>query len=133
MVSTHFLNCIMGNVFKTKTSPALPSKVFLGLSKTTPTVSGTGITEPSSAAGYTRIELTNLSIPNTGVITNNSEVSFPKSSAEWGTITHFVLFDAATGGNFLLSERLSKPRSVEEAVIVILERGKLKLTLKNVS
>ena len=133
MVSTYFLNCIMGNVFKTKTSPALPSKVYLGLSKTTPTMSGTGITEPAAAAGYARVELKNLSVPNNGIITNNIEVSFPKSTAEWGTVTHFVLYDAATGGNFLLSEKLAKSRTVEEDVIVILETGKLKFTLKNVS
>ena len=46
MTSTYFLNCIMGNVFQTKLSPGLPSKVYLGLSSSAPDVDGSGATEP---------------------------------------------------------------------------------------
>lgn len=134
MVSTYFLNCIMGNVFKSKTSPALPTRFYLGLSTSTPTLTGSGVSEPPTAAGYRRIELTNvLTVPSNGVISNKSEISFPKSSVSWGTITHFVLFDSATGGNFLLSEQLTKSRLVEDSTIVMLETGGLKFTLANVS
>ncbi len=134
MVSTYFLNCIMGNVFKSKVSPALPTKFYLGLSTSAPTLTGGGITEPSSTTGYKRVAVTSsLSVPTDGVISNKSEISFPRSSASWGTITHFVLFDAETGGNFLLSESLTKSRLIEDSTIVILETGKLKITLANVS
>ena len=68
MTSTYFLNCIMGNVFKTKLSPTLPEKVYLGLSSTAPSVDGTGVTEPLDSAGYSRVELTTLGEPVNGVI-----------------------------------------------------------------
>ena len=131
MTSTYFLNCIMGNVFKTKLSPALPDKVYLGLSSTEPNVDGTGVTEPLASAGYSRVELTTLGEPVNGVISNNSEVSFPESSASWGTMTHFVLYDDIVDGNLLMFEALTQSRSVETATIVIVKSGGLKLTLSN--
>lgn len=131
MTSTYFLNCIMGNVFKTKENPTLPNKVYLGLSSTAPAVDGSGVSEPLASAGYERVELTNLGEPSNGVISNDSEVSFPESSASWGTVTHFVLYDAPTNGNLLMFNVLSQSRSVETATIVMVKTGSLKLTLAN--
>lgn len=131
MTSTYFLNCIMGNVFQTKLSPGLPSKVYLGLSSSAPDVDGSGATEPLASAGYSRVELNSLDVPMNGVITNKSEISFPESSASWGTVTHFVLYDAPVNGNLLMFNVLSQARSVEQATIVMVKAGNLKLTLAN--
>lgn len=131
MTSTYFLNCIMGNVFQTKLSPGLPSKVYLGLSSSAPDVDGSGATEPLVSAGYSRVELNSLDVPTNGVITNKSEISFPESSASWGTVTHFVLYDAPVNGNLLMFNVLSQARSIEQATIVTVKAGSLKLTLAN--
>lgn len=131
MISTYFLNCIMGNVFKTKLSPTLPDKIYLGLSSTTPNVDGTGVTEPLDSSGYSRVELTTLSEPVNGVISNNSDVSFPESSTSWGNMTHFVLYDDIVDGNLLMFEALTQSRSVEAATIVTVKNGGLKLILAN--
>lgn len=131
MTSTYFLNCIMGNVFMTKLSPTLPKKVYLGLSSTAPQVDGTGVSEPLASAGYHRVELTNLSEPVNGVVSNDGAIQFDESSASWGTITHFVLFDSPTDGNLLMFNQLSQSRSVETATIVMVKTGSLKLTLAN--
>lgn len=131
MTSTYFLNCIMGNVFKTKTTPALPDTMYLGLSSTTPSIDGGGVTEPLASAGYTRVALNDLSEPVNGSISNDADISFPESSASWGTMTHFVVFDSATDGNLLIFESLSQNRSVETATIVTVKSGSLKLTLAN--
>ncbi len=131
MTSTYFLNCIMGNVFKTKENPILPNKVYLGLSSTAPAVDGSGVSEPLASAGYERVELTNLGEPSNGVISNKSEISFPESSASWGTMTHFVLYDAPANGNLLMFNVLSQSRNVEAATIVMVKTGSLKLTLAN--
>lgn len=131
MTSTYFLNCIMGNVFNTQLSPTLPNKVYLGLSSTAPSIDGNGVTEPLDSAGYSRIELTNLSEPVNGVISNNTDISFPESSASWGIMTHFVLYDDVVNGNLLMYEALTQSRSVEAATIVTVKSGGLKLTLAN--
>ena len=71
MNTTYFLNLVAGNVFGTKTSPAIPTTYYLGLSSTAPTSSGTNVTEPSSAgSAYARVKLENLSEPTGGVITS---------------------------------------------------------------
>ena len=129
MTSTYFLNCIMGNVFKTKENPTLPNTYYLGLSSTAPAVDGSGVSEPLASSGYQRVELTNLGEPVNGVISNESEISFPESSASWGTVTHFVLYDAPTNGNLLMFNVLSQSRSVETATIVMVKTGSLKFTL----
>lgn len=133
MTSTYFLNCIMGNVFRTKLTPNLPTTVYLGLSSTEPSVDGSGVTEPSSVDGYERVALSSLSEPENGVIQNESEISFPESTANWGTMTHFVIYDAKTDGNLLMYENLSQSRNVEAATIVMVKTGSLKLTLANPS
>lgn len=131
MTSTYFLNNIMGNVFKTKTNPILPTKFYLGLSSTAPNLDGTGATEPLVSANYSRVELTNLSQPVNGVISNSSEISFPESSSSWGVMTHFVIYDSQTNGNLLMYENLSQARSVEPSTIVMIKTGSLKITLAN--
>ena len=122
MTSTYFLNCIMGNVFKTQENPTLPNTYYLGLSSTAPAVDGSGVSEPLASSGYQRVELTNLGEPVNGVISNESEISFPESSASWGTVTHFVLYDAPTNGNLLMFNVLSQSRSVETATIVMVKK-----------
>ena len=131
MTTTYFLNRIMGNVFQTQTSPGLPSKVYLGLSTSAPDIDGSGVTEPLASAGYARVELNSLSEPSNGVITNDAAISFPESSASWGTVTHFALYDAPVNGNLLMYNVLSQARSVETATIVMVKVGSLKLTLAN--
>lgn len=37
-----------------------------------------------------------------GAITNTSEFKWADATADWGTVTHIGLFDAATGGNLLV-------------------------------
>lgn len=131
MNTTYFLNQVMGNVFNTKKDPALPTEYFIGLSSTAPSVDGQGVSEPATSAGYARVKLEVLSEPNAGVITNDAAISFDESTANWGTMTHFVIFDAADGGNLLMYDSLSTARNVEAATIVTIKAGSLTLTLSN--
>lgn len=133
MNTTYFLNCVAGNVFNTKTSPTLPTNYYIGLSTSAPTVSGTGVNEPSASSGYSRIRLTSLSEPTNGVVTNNQAINFDESTASWGLITHFVIYDSATGGNLLMYGALSTPRSVETATIMTIRDGYLSLSAQNPS
>lgn len=130
MTTTYFLNSIMGNVFKTKTNPALPTNYYIGLSTTAPKMDGTGVTEPTSG-GYSRVKLDSLSQPSNGVLTNSNAILFEESSENWGLVTHFVIFDAASGGNLLMYDKLSTARTVEEATVVTIKSGSLELTLAN--
>lgn len=131
MNTTYFLNQVMGNLFKTKETPALPSEYYIGLSSTAPNISGGNVTEPLSNSGYKRVKLENLSEPADGVITNEHAISFDESTANWGTMSHFVIYDALEAGNLLMYDTLSTPRNVEAATIVTIKANSLTLTLSN--
>lgn len=131
MNTTYFLNQVMGNLFKTKEAPALPSEYYIGLSSTAPNISGGNVTEPLSNSGYKRVKLENLSEPTDGVITNEQAISFDESTANWGTMSHFVIYDALEAGNLLMYDTLSTPRNVEAATIVTIKANSLTLTLSN--
>ena len=130
MITTYFMNCIMGNVFRTQTSPAIPSTLYIGLSTTTPSVSGSGVTEPSGGS-YSRVSLSNLSTPSNGTIKTTGDIAFPESSADWGTITHYVIYDALTGGNLLAYESLDKARVVQSDTQCRFSKGNISITLQN--
>ena len=131
MNTTHFLNRVAGNLFRTETSPAIPTEYYIGLSTTEPTMSGTNVSEPSTSAGYGRVLLENLSAPVNGVVTNTANINFEESTASWGTVTHFVIYDAEINGNLLMYGALSTPRVVEAATVMAIRQDYLRLSAQN--
>lgn len=131
MSTVYFLNLVAGNLFKTKTNPEIPDEMWIGLSTTAPNNNGTNVTEPAASAGYSRVKLDMLSEPTVGVVTNKTGIDFNESTASWGTVTHFVIFDAQNGGNLLQYGALSTPRSVEMATIMTIKSNYLNLSVQN--
>ena len=131
MNTTYFLNLVSGNVFGSKKSPAIPEKYYLGLSSTAPSLDGSGVTEPGDGAGYGRVELTSLSAPINGGVTNGGAIDFAESTAEWGTMTHYVIYDALSEGNLLMYGELSASRKVEADTIMTIKLGSLNLSVVN--
>ena len=131
MNTTHFLNRVAGNLFRTETSPAIPTEYYIGLSTTEPTMAGTNVSEPSASTGYGRVLLDNLSVPTNGVVTNTQNINFEESTASWGTITHFVIYDAEVDGNMLMYGALSTPRVVEAATVMTIRQDYLRLSAQN--
>jgi hypothetical protein len=134
MNTTYFLNLVMGNIFRTQTSPAIPATYYVGLSTTTPVIAGTGVTEPLTARAYARQSLASkLTVPAAGVIKNSAQIDFPESTGDWGTITHYVVYDAATNGNLLFFGALTQARTIEAQTIISIKANELQLTLSNVA
>lgn len=133
MNTTYFLNLAAGNLFQTQTSPAIPTAYYIGLSTTSPNTSGANVNEPSTAGAYTRVKLTSLSAPTNGVVTNNSDISWPESTSDWGTVTSYVIYDSATvgSGNLLMYGDLSTARTVEKDTIMTIKASYLKLSVLN--
>lgn len=133
MNTLYFLNLTSGNLFGTKTDPAIPTTYYIGLSTSAPNVNGTNVNEPSTSANYARVKLASLSAPSAGVVTNSQAINFNESSESWGTITHFVIYDseAVGSGNLLMYGVLSTPRSVEAATIMTIKEGYLSLSAQN--
>ena len=132
MFTTRFLNMIAGNAFQTQTTPAFPAALYIGLSTTAPDVDGTGYTEPSAAGtAYARVRLDGLSVPNDGFVENENIIAFEESLSSWGTVTHYLVFDAETDGNLLVFEPLEEARSVEARTVLMFKPGEVKLGVAN--
>lgn len=103
-----------------------PATVYLGLFTSDPTDAGTG-TEVSGG-GYARQAVT-FSAPSNGSTSNSAEVLFPQATANWGTVTHVGIFDAATGGNLLLHGALAVSKTIATGDQFKIAAGKLTVTL----
>lgn len=128
--TTYFLNCVSGNVFGSKKSPTLPEKYYLGLSSTAPSKDGTGVTEPSGGS-YQRVEITSLSEPIDGEVKNNTSLQFPESSALWGDMAYYVIFDFISEGNLLMYGELSPHRTIDTQTVVVVAENALTLFVKD--
>jgi hypothetical protein len=86
---------------------------FVGLFTAAPGEAGGG-TEVSGGA-YVRRQINfTLAATSGGTTTaaNNSTITFPTATSSWGTITHFAIFDASTGGNMIWHGPLNASRAV---------------------
>lgn len=63
-------------------------------------------------AGTQSAGSTSASSGTGGVTSNNNAITFPTPSANWGSITHFGIFDASTSGNLLYHGALTTPKTV---------------------
>ena len=134
MNTTYFKNTLMGNIFGTSTSTPIPTNYYIGLSSTAPNVDGSNVTEPStSGTAYARVQLTSLSTPSTGTITNTAAISFPESTTDWfpstNPATHYVIFDAASGGNLLMYNALTSSRIIQSGTVATIKANSLTLQL----
>ena len=81
-------------------------RIYLALTSTTPTKTGTNVTEPAEAT-YARVQVTgaNFATAASSHIDNSGLISFPDSVADtWASgsaLTHIAIYDAASAGNFL--------------------------------
>lgn len=122
-LSTYAKNLIVNGVFRGQ-AVTLPSNIYVGLYTAAPTDAGGG-TEVSGNA-YARQAVT-YGAPTDGVA-ENTEITFPTPTGSWGTVTHFGLFDAASGGNLLAWDALSASRAVATDDTVTIAANALTLT-----
>lgn len=121
----------------------LPQTAYLALSTAPISADGQGIVEPSGN-GYARkiIGATSTSSPvqnfpssatydeatDTFSYTNNVEIHFNEATGSWGTITHFAIFTAATGGTMLAYGALTSPIAPVADSVPVIRIGNLRIT-----
>lgn len=98
-------------------TPTNLTSVWFGLSTTAPNSDGTNVTEPTVGA-YARTNTTlqsrfNISGASPTLATNTGgAIVWPQATASWGTPTHWVVYDASTGGNLAYYGEISNPTEV---------------------
>lgn len=105
-----------------------PTNIYVALSTTDPTDAGTAITEPSGNA-YARTLCNTWDTAASGASANTSAITFPTATGSWGTITHFALYDASTGGNMLGHGSVGTPQAVTTGNTPQFAAGDLDVTL----
>jgi hypothetical protein len=107
-----------------------PPTIYVGLSTADPTDSGSGLAEPSGN-GYARVQTSasDWKAASNGSLDNAGNITFNQATGNWGTITHFVLFDATTGGNMLAYGTLSQSKLISASDTARFEAGDLNISL----
>jgi hypothetical protein len=139
---TNYLeNKLVDHLFRAQTLTA-PANLHVSLHTADPTetgavgeVSGNGYTRGAVAsslvnwAGTQGAGTTVASSGTGGVTSNNGVIGFPTpSGAGWGVVTHFAVWDAATGGNCLLYGSLGTSKTVNSGDAVSFAAGSLTVT-----
>ncbi len=109
--SNYWENKILNHIFGK--SSYTPPAIYVGLSTADPLDDASGLAEPAGN-GYARTA-TSTSDWNTasaGITVNANEIIFTEATGSWGMVTHFALFDAATGGNMLCHGALNTARTI---------------------
>lgn len=106
---SNYLENALINATLRNTAYSSPSTVYVGLFTSDPTDAGTG-TEVSGGS-YARKAMT-FGSPSNGASTNSGAVEFDQATGDWGTITHFAIFDALTTGNMLYHGALTASKTI---------------------
>jgi hypothetical protein len=122
-IANRVLDLMLGDAHDTT---AMPATVYVALITTAPTdANGTSIVEVSTTStAYARVSVANTGAasgtnwPNAAgrVKSNGTTITYPTSTASWGTVVGAAFYDAATTGNFLGYAALSSSQAVASGV-----------------
>ena len=101
--------------------------VFAALFVTPTTDTGGGV--EVVGGGYTRVSVANFTVPASGSASNSTTATFPTALANWGTVTHFALFDAVSGGNMLFHGPLTTPKVVNAGDSFVFPVGNITISI----
>lgn len=119
-------------------SNPIPISYFLALctAEPNPTLNGSQIQEPPSAAAYTRISVpndkTHFGTAGGGVVANITTLAWPIATADWGIVSSYALLDAATGGNMYLYGTFQLPRLVANGHLARFDPGLITFSVSGV-
>lgn len=110
-----------------------PTNWFAALSTTTPTEAGGNFTEPSGNS-YARVSTSAstwgaASGAAPAVKSNSTAISFPTATGSWGNVTHFGLFEAASGGTVQIWGALTVSQTVGNGQTPLFVAGDLTIKL----
>ncbi len=95
--SDYLENALINHLFRNQSLTA-PTTVAVALFTSSPTDTGTAGVEIHTSGGYTR-QSGSFGPPLTGSTGNINTLTFGPASTNWGSVTHFALFDNITSGS----------------------------------
>lgn len=123
-MSDYLENKVLDHVLGT-TSYTMPSTVYIGLSTGSFADDNSG-TELSGNA-YARQSIA-FDAAASGTTDNTAAVDFPVATGSWGTVSHYGLFDASSGGNLLIHGAFTASKTVDSGDVLRISAGELDIT-----
>jgi hypothetical protein len=125
-ISNYLENALINATLR-NTSYTSPAVVYAGLFTSDPTDAGSG-TEVSGGS-YARKAIT-FAAPSNGATTNSAAAcEFDQATGNWGTITHFAIFDALTTGNMLYYGALTTSKTISSGDVFKFATSSVTVTL----
>lgn len=90
---------------------AVPTDIYVALWVGDPLDTGVGGAEVAGGS-YARVVCNSWDAAAARATENTGAVTFPEATGSWGTVTHFALFDAITGGTFLMHGTLTAAKTI---------------------
>lgn len=131
-MSDYLEQALANHIFRA-TAYTQPTNLHIALFTSAPNDAGGGTEVPTSGTGYQRVSVArgNSSFTlNGSTISNTNVVTFNPPSVNWGTVTHFGIFDAGTAGNLLFHGALTPAggKTVNAGDTVTFPAGQLQIT-----
>lgn len=126
MHMTDYLEAALINHVLRNTPYIVPATLYVGLCTADPGETGS-IANEVTGGGYAR-QAISFDAPTGGVTQNSLDVVFPQATADWGTITHVIIADAATAGNVLFYGALTASKQILVGDIFKIPAGSLTIT-----
>lgn len=139
-MSDYLENKLVDQLFRGQAFTA-PATLHVGLLTAAPSDAGGG-TEVSGN-GYARVAVTSslanwagtqaaastvASSGTGGQTSNNAAITFATPTASWGTVSHFGIYDAASGGNLLFWGALTISKTINQSDTVSFPAASLTIT-----
>ena len=123
-LSDYAENKLLDHILGT-TSFTMPTTVYVGLSTGSfgDDNSGTELT----GNGYARKSIS-FGAASSGTASNDAAVEFAAATGSWGTVSHFGLYDASTGGNLLIHGALTASKVIATGDILKIAIGDMDIT-----
>jgi hypothetical protein len=116
-----------------------PATAYIALYTTNPTDADVGTEVSGGSYARTQVRHNGGGAPEFGLavadgagmmVTNAQDIEFAAATGAWGSVTHFGMKDAATGGHLLHHGALDQPQTVNSGGIFRIAAGALKLRLE---
>lgn len=104
-----------------------PSTLYLSLHTANPDEDGSGAEVSTTGTAYARQTVAFTTSGNT--TSNTAAVEYPTATANFGTVTHVGVYDAATAGNLLCYAALTSAKTIETGDVFRVPAGDLDITL----
>lgn len=133
-------NRLVDHIFRAQSFTA-PTNLFIGLLTAAPSDAGGGTevtgnnygraTVACSLANWAGTQSAGSTVASSGTggqTSNNNAITFATPSGTWGTVTHFGIYDAVSGGNLLFWGALTIAKTINQSDTVTFPAASLTIT-----